>query len=183
MTLDTRILALATQVGSDIKVLYAAIGVLGDLTTADKSSLVKALNELESDFRGVKALEAMNNSSIDDAAGAGVYNKGWSADKIISAIQAAKDEILSGAPGEFDTLKEIADYLAANDQNINDVLMSLAGTVRYDVPMSLTVEQQAQAYSNIGIGDTTALIRDAYLIARDTNTFIDPGFVEPGYVE
>ena len=182
MSLDTKALALATAVGTDIKNLLATVGKLTDLTTTNKVSLVNALNELEAQFQVVLSLQSTNNSLIDDNAGAGVLNKGWSADKLIMAIATTKQELLDGAPGAFDTLKEIADYLSANDQSINDLLTNLSGTVRYDAAQALLDVQQQQSCTNIGVGDKDVLVRDIYLMARDTNTYIDPGFVEPGYV-
>lgn len=182
MSLDNKALALATAVGADIKILIDTVGTLGDLSTVDKTSLVGAVNELQSDFQAILDLQTTNNDSIDDLAGAGILNKTWSADKIISALEQVKNEIIAGAPEAYDTLQEIAAYLTANTQNINDLLTNLAGTVRYDDVQSLTDVQQQQSCTNIGIGSKDVDARSSYLIASDINTFIDPGFVEPGYV-
>lgn len=181
MSLDSKALALATAVGEDIKNLLTAVGDLTDLTTVDKTSLVNAVNELQTSLQEVQDLEVANNATIDDLAGAGTLNKGWSADKIINALEAAKDEVLNGAPEALNTLKEIADYIAANDSEINDLLNLLTGTVRHDASQSLTGEQQLQACTNIDVGNNELNVREIYLIASDTNTYIEPGYVEPGY--
>lgn len=182
MSLETKALALATAVGVDIKNLLDTVGNLTSLTTTNKDSVVHAINELYASLQVVQDLEATNNAVIDDLSGAGILNKTWSADKLIMAMAGAKQEILDGAPGAYDTLKEISDYLTANDQSINDLLVNLAGTVRYDATQTLLTTEQQQACTNIGVGANDVLVRDIYLIARDTNTYITPGYVEPGYV-
>lgn len=182
MSLETKALALATAVGVDIKNLLDTVGSLTSLTTTNKDSLVHAINELYTSLQAVQDLEATNNIVIDDAAGAGVTDKTWSADKLIMALEQTRNELLAGAPSAFDTLKEVADYLATNDQNVSDLISALTGTVRYDAAQTLLTTEQQQACANIGVGANDVLVRDIYLIARDTNTYIDPGYVEPGYV-
>lgn len=46
MSLVSRITALAQSIGADIKALLAGQGVLSTLATAEKTSLVGAINEL-----------------------------------------------------------------------------------------------------------------------------------------
>ena len=67
----------------------------------------------------VGAISAISPTAvISDAAGAGVFDKTWSADKLIAYITAAatqaKDDIINGAPAALDTLLEIATQLAAD---------------------------------------------------------------------
>lgn len=52
MTLEQRITALAQATGADIKALLAGQGVLSNLSTAEKSSLVAAINELKGALDG-----------------------------------------------------------------------------------------------------------------------------------
>ena len=182
MSLDMKALALATAVGTDIKTFIATIGSLDTLETTDKTNLVNSVNELQTSFQAILDLQSANNGSIDDTAAAGDLNNSWSADKILSALAQVKDDIISGAPEAYDTLQEIAAYLSANTQNINDLLTNLAGTVRFDEPQPLLESQQQQACDNISIGSKDVNVRSIYLTASDVNTFIEPGFVEPGYV-
>ena len=177
MSLEAKLVAFAQAVGVDIGELITTRGDLSTLTTTAKENLVSAINELKAGLGSVDL-----TAIIDDAAGVGVVDKTWSADKIVASLETLKQEILNGAPEAFNTLKEIADYLAANTVEINSLLDLLAGTVRVDVDQGLTDTQKDQACANIGVGDNDVLVRDIYLIARDTNTYIDPGFVEPGYV-
>ena len=182
MSLDNKALALATAVGTDIKAIIATIGGLDNLVTVDKASLVSAINELQTSFQAILDLQASNNGSIDDNAAAGDLNKSWSANKILLALNQVKEEIINDAPETYDTLKEIAAYLEANTQNITDLLTNLSGTVRYDEAQALTDVQQQQVCDNINIGAKDVNVRSVYLAASDVNTFIEPGYVEPGYV-
>lgn len=47
MTLQSRIVALAEAIGADIKSIFSKQGDLSTLTTAQKASLVEAINELD----------------------------------------------------------------------------------------------------------------------------------------
>ncbi len=159
MSLESKALALASAVGSDIKQLMTTVGSLTDLTTADKTNLVNAINSLHSGLSAVDLTDL-----IDDASSA--TNKAWSASKLLAALQAAKDELLNGAPGAFDTLKEISDYLAANDSQINTILTEIGNRVRYDAAQTLTVEQQLTACTNIGINDNEVDLASIYATSR-----------------
>lgn len=149
MALDTRLIALAQAVGTDIKALLAGQGNLAALTTAAKGSLVAALNELHA------ALSA--GAGIDDDAGAGDTGSTWSADRIVSALAALKGEIVDGAPAAYDTLQEIAAALGGNDTAIGNLLAAVGNRVRYDAAQGLTGEQQTQARANIGALAATAI--------------------------
>lgn len=187
MSLESSSLGLASAVGTDIKNLISTVGNLTTLTTTDKSNLVAAINELQNNFQIIAELQAYNNNLIDDTASTGVVDKVWSVNKIIQALNQAKNDLLNGAPETFDTLKEISDYLASNDQQINDVLINLVGTVRYDVVQTLLSTEQQQACINIGIGSNDISIAEIYISAREsnssTNSYIESGYIEPGYFE
>ena len=161
MSLDQKALALAQAVGLDIKALLATRGDLSALTTTAKANLVAAINELKAGLGSVDL-----TAVIDDAAGAGVLNKAWSADKIITSLETLKQEILNGAPDAFNTLKEIADYLAANDVNINGLLDLIGKTVRFDAAQSLTGAEQLQACTNIGVNNNELDMVALYTTAR-----------------
>ena len=106
MTLETGIIALAEAVGTDVKALTLKIGDLGQLSTAAKDNLVAAINELST-----------NALAIDDDAGLGDTDVTWSADKTVTAIQAAVAALVDGAPEALDTLNKLAAALG-NDENL-----------------------------------------------------------------
>lgn len=148
-TLSTQISALATQIGSDIKTLIANVGDLGTLTTQQKASLVVALNELKA---GLTQVEGQLGAQIDDNSTG--TDKTWSASKINSAISAAVNALINGAPETLDTIKEVADAIAANQSAIDAIEAVAAGHVKYDGAQSLTTEQKQQARTNIDAAST-----------------------------
>lgn len=179
MSLESRALVLAEQLGLDIGALLASIGQMLQLTTTDKTSLVNAINELQTKYQAVLDLEAANNASINDAVI--TTENAWSADKIIAALETAKQDMIAGAPEAYDTLAEIATYLNGNDTAVANLINRLTGTVRYDVAQTLLDAEQQQACTNIGVGSKDVNARDLFLIATDTNTYVEPGYIVPGY--
>lgn len=148
-TLSAQISALATQIGSDIKTLIAHDGDLSALTTQQKASLVLALNELKA---GLTTVEGKLGAQIDDSSSG--TDKTWSASKINSAITAAVNALINGAPDTLDTIKEVADAITANKDAIAAIQAVAAGHVKYDGAQSLTSEQKTQARTNIGAAGT-----------------------------
>lgn len=154
MSLQTQISNLAIRIATECKSIRAVVGDKASLTTADKSSLVAAINELKA--------AVSNATEILDTAGAGNTTKTWSADKIVTEINAAKNAILNGAPAAYDTLLEIANKLSSDDGVTSGLLTAVGNRVAFDQAQTLTAPQKAQAIANIGaisaadIGDVNA---------------------------
>lgn len=142
MSLQAQITNLAVRVGTECKAIRVAMGDKTSLATVDKTSLVAAINELV----GLVA----SATEINDAAGAGVLDQTWSADKINSSLLALKSEIIDGAPAAYDTLIELATALQGAGADIEGILTALGNRVRFDAAQALTAPQQAQARTNIG---------------------------------
>ena len=153
-TLEQRLAAIIPAIGVDIKALRTANGDLTLLSTTAKANLVAAINE-------VYTLAQTSTGVIDDAAGNGVVDKTWSADKIFDSILAAinslRTELTNGASGALDTFGEIAAALAADESTAAALAISVSNRVRFDAAQTLTAEQQTQARTNIGAADATAL--------------------------
>lgn len=179
MTLDQRALALAEQVGTDIRSLVAMIGSLNALTTDDKTSIVGAVNSILTGYNAVVDFITAQNAKLNDELQSATNI--WSADKIIGLIANLKEEILNGAPGTFDTLKEIADYLSNNDLEVTQLINNLSGTIRIDAAQNLEDGQQQQACDNINVGNKNVDLRSIYWTNSDVNTYVAPGYVVPGY--
>lgn len=150
MSLETRLIALAEAVGTDIKSLITKQGDLTSLNTTAKGNLVAAINEL---------FGAIGNAGaqIDDFAGTGDKLVTYSADKILAVVdaakQAVKSDLLDGAPEALDTLVELADALN-NDPNFAATLATQIGNrVRFDDAQTLSTAEKLQACTNIGVGD------------------------------
>ena len=142
MSLQTQITNLATRVGTECKSIRAAMGDKTALTTTNKATLVAAINEL------VSAIASA--TSILDSAIAGDTSHTWSADKIITEINAAKAAIINGAPAAYDTLIEISNKLSADDGVTSGLLTAVGNRVAFDAVQALTAPQKAQAIANIG---------------------------------
>ena len=126
-----QITTLLKQVNTTLK------GNQGDLTklsTADKTSLVNALNELKSAIG--------NKSTINDSQTTTANT--WSATKISNEIATAITNLINGADASSDTLKELADKIAALVQADN-------GLVSASQSQAFNEQQKAQARSNIGV--------------------------------
>lgn len=98
---------------------------------------------------------------ISDAAGAGVFDKTWSADKLIAYITAAatqaKDDIINGAPAALDTLLEIANQLAADQTALGALVLALDAAIRTDIVQAFTDAQKTQAQENMGVTASTMM--------------------------
>ena len=126
-----QITTLLKQVNNTLK------GNQGDLTklsTADKTSLVNALNELK--------VTIDNKTSINDSQTT-IANT-WSATKISNEITTAITNLINGADVSSDTLKKLADKITALAQADN-------GLVSANQAQVFTEQQKAQARSNIDV--------------------------------
>ena len=109
-------------------------GDLTNLSTADKTSLVNALNELKTTID--------NKSSINDSQA--TTTNTWSATKISNEITTAITKLINGADVSSDTLKELADKIAALAQ-------ADSGLVSTSQAQAFTAAQKLQARSNIDV--------------------------------
>lgn len=154
MSLETKVIALAQAIGTDVKALTAKQGDLTTLSTTTKVNLVAAINEIYS-------LLSTAGAEINDAAGNGSTTVTWSADKIFDTIEAAKiavkNELLGGASAAFDTLNELATALGNNPSFATTISTEVANRVRFDTSQTLTAAQKTQARANIGAADAAAL--------------------------
>ncbi|HEX8586182.1 MAG TPA: hypothetical protein VF680_17450 [Allosphingosinicella sp.] len=157
MSLQTRISALITAIGVDIKTLTTRIGTLANLTTTDKTNLVSAINE-------VKASVGSAGATINDTTPSGTTV--YSSNKTDSQITAAITALINGAPGALDTLNELAVELAAQDSVSDGLVTAVANRVRFDAPQTLDTTQQAQACTNIGVGNPEVDLAALYVTAK-----------------
>ena len=146
MSLETRIIALAQAIGTDIKSLNTSQGSLSSLNTTTKTSLVAAINELV-------LMIGSAGAEINDLAGNGDTDVTWSADKIFDTIEAAKvavkNDLVAGAGAALDTLNELATALGNDPSFATTIASEIANRVRFDAAQTLTGIQQAQARTNI----------------------------------
>lgn len=141
MSLASQITLLATRIADEFKTVYSKMGDLTTLTTTAKTNLVSAINE-------VKASIGSAGPVIDDSTAS--TTTVYSSNKTESEISAAITALINGAPSTLDTLKEIADALAADESAIGGLTTAIGNRVRFDAAQTLTGPQQVQAIANIG---------------------------------
>jgi len=150
MSLATRIESLVIRVAQEFNDVRAKAGNLANLTTTDKSSLVAAINELQT---------ALQSATVIDDNQIGTSST-YSSNKIVSLLDALKADILGGADAAYDTLVEIQQLLQNGTTGLDALLAAVNLRVRFDGEQTLNAAQQAQARSNIGavaasdVGDT-----------------------------
>ena len=161
-TFSKQINNLAIRVGKECRLIYAKIGKAA-LTTAEKNSLIGAINELDAAVKSndgditaintaITNLQSAVSGLIDDttASTTKVYSSSKVDSQITAAKQAVKNDLLGGAGTAYDTLKELADLIETNKTAIEALQALAAGHVKYDAAQDLTDEQKAQARTNIG---------------------------------
>lgn len=163
MTLETKLVALASAIGTDIKDLRAKQGDLTSLPTTAKSTLVEAIAELH-------GMLGSSGAAIDDGAGDGSTTVTWSADKIFDTIeqakQAVKDQIIGGASTAYDTLLELQTLATGNASVGTALAEAINNRLRFDASQTLTTPQKLQACTNLGIGDPETDLAAAYATAK-----------------
>lgn len=65
-------------------------------------------------------------------------SEGITQDQLNTAIAQAKTDIIGGAPGELDTLKEIADKISANGGNTDGAVISKIAEVKTELGDRIT---------------------------------------------
>ena len=155
-TQQQRITELAQAIAQDIKELKAAQGLLDNLSTTNKKSLIEAINELYAAIT--------NTTAIDDSAEE--LTTTWSSTKIKESITTAISELVNGSDSALDTLKELADALG-NDANFAATLAEQMGKrVRVDESQMFSTAEQLTACTNIGIGDPDTDLLAVYIAAK-----------------
>lgn len=147
MSLQSQIHSLVLRLSDEFKSIQTKIGVLGNLSTTDRSSLTAAINELQ--------LAIVSASAIDDAQ---VSNSTtWSSAHLLTRLDALKAELLGGADAAYDTLLEIQQALTADDVALAGLLAAVQARVRIDAPQSLSTAEQVQGRANLGAASAADL--------------------------
>lgn len=138
-----------TPLQDNLEAVFAQIGADVGLSKKDIIALQTAVGAISP------------TAVISDAAGAGVFDKTWSADKLIAYITAAatqaKDDIINGAPAALDTLLEIAGQLAADQTALGALVLALDAAIRTDIVQTFTDAQKTQAQENMGVTASTMM--------------------------
>jgi hypothetical protein len=149
MSLSARLTTLVGAIGAQIKSIKSQAGTLATLATAEKTSLVGAINELHVEL----ATLASSSSGILDSGAADDASHTWSINKIVAELAALEVKIVNGAPEAFNTLIEISNKLTSEDSAIAGLLTNVGQKVSFAEVQGLTAPQKVQACENIGVGD------------------------------
>lgn len=140
-----RLSAVETKVSTNASDVSAA---KGNITTLQTS-----LGTLQTELKALKDQVASATNINDTKAGTTTtYSSSKIESDITAAKQAVKDDLLGGAGAAYDTLKELADLIAANKSAIDALKEVAAGHVKYDAAQTLSDVQKKQARDNIGAG-------------------------------
>lgn len=171
MSLQTRISDLITAIGTDYKQLRTWItgsagGDLTGLNTTNKSSLLAAINEIQSGQAGGSPDPASTTvAGIVELATLAEVTTGTDTTRAVTPEGvrqeriALKSEILgAGIPAALDTLDELANALGDDANFASTVTTALGERLRVDVNnQGLTGTQQTNGQTNLGVYSTTAL--------------------------
>lgn len=165
MALQVRIGNLITAIGTDYKTVKGWIGDLAALTTANKTSLVAAVNELvaavppappdaTTAVKGIVELATL----AEVAAGADTV-RAVTAEGVRQERIALKAEILgAGVPAALDTLDELSAALNDDANFAAATTTALANRVRVDTAaQGLTAQEKLNARTNIDVYSKTEL--------------------------
>lgn len=93
------------------------------------------------------------NAALADALADITTGGGVTSGQLNAAITAVLDQLRAGAPTALDTLDELAAALGDDAGFAATVTAALGARLRTDAAQSLTGGQQAQARTNLGLGD------------------------------
>lgn len=170
LSLQVRISDLITSVGTDIKQLRTWItgsssGNLTGLTTATKSDIVAAINEVNAKPSSVPPSATTTAQGIIEIATLAEVATGTDTVRAVTAEgvrqerNAVKADILgAGVPGALDTLDELAAALGDDANYAASTTTALANRLRVDIStQGLSGTQQSNGQINLGVYSQTAL--------------------------
>lgn len=184
MSLQTRLTDLITAIGTDYKQLRSWItgsssGDLTGLTTATKTDIVAAINEVNAKpsaappdaTTAVKGI--IEIATLAEVATGTDTVRAVTAEGVRQERSALKAEILgAGVPAALDTLDELAAALADDANFAATTTTALGNRVRVDAAQAFTAPQQAQGRANVGavwttdIGNPDTDLVAAYVAAK-----------------
>jgi hypothetical protein len=171
MSLQTRLSDLAVAIATDIKQLRVFLtgsssGNLTGLTTADKSSVINAINEVNAKPSAAAAPNAdttqrgiIEIATLAEVAAGADTVRAVTPEGVRQERVALKAEILgAGVPAALDTLAEL-DSALNNDPNFAaSMTTALGNRLRIDINnQGLTAGQQTNGQTNLGVLAASAI--------------------------
>lgn len=134
-----RLVAALNAVHTLANIVAVHLGNKANLATADKSSVVAAINEVKAALDAIPPAAAIN----DQVTGVATV---WSSSKTQAQITAAVTGLINGAPGAQDSIGELAAQVTA-------LVQADQGLVSTSAVQNFSPAQQKQACENLGLGD------------------------------
>lgn len=133
MSLQTRLQDVFTSIATDIKqmriwVTGSSSGSLSGLTTSDKTSVVAAINEVKNSSSGAPPDATESVKGVVELATLTEVTAGVDTTRAVTSAGVAqevnklKTDILGGASGAYDTLKELEDAVGEASTDLTDLL-------------------------------------------------------------
>ena len=184
MTLQQRLSSLITSIGTDIKNLIEKQGDLVTLNTTAKSNLVGAINELAAKDGNLSNLSTTDKSnlvaainetftlassassaSLIDDSSTSADTKTWSVARIKTEIAVSITNLINGADGASDTLKELADKIVALSQ-ADAGLISAVSSQTFTSSQKLQARNNIDAYGSVELGNPDTDLVALYTLAK-----------------
>jgi capsid protein len=176
MSLASKIHALVQNVAAEFSAIRRDLGNPQNLSTANKTSLVDAINELRALIQATPGLTVIDDSNVS------ATGTTFSAMGVMARLDQLKSDLLGGADAAFDTFREFQEQLTSDHSGFVALLQALDVRLRLDGEQALSEGAQAQGRRNLGavasadIGDTdldlVSLFREA--LASEVNLESSP---------
>jgi len=160
MDLKQTLSTLAEVTGVDIKDALSRIGNIQQIDASlNSQDIVSAINVI------LAAIPGSFDGLIDDAQIG--LNTAYSSNKIVQLLNTAVDQLKADAPEAFDTLKEMSDYIAADQTQTASLLAGLNNRLRFDITQEVTAVQQGRMWQSLNLQLADIDVSAIYTEERD----------------
>jgi len=156
----TRVSQFATAVGTEMKGVKINIGNLTQLDTTHKTDLVGAINEVKAaqadlgskiDLPTAKAELIKDTTTALDSTYSSTKIEQLVTEKVTASENKIKTDLIDGASGAYDTLKEIEAYILEDKNAAGSMLDALNNRLRIDEVMQLNDQQKNNVFTSLGL--------------------------------
>lgn len=155
---------LAKAIGTAIRELRAKVGDVASLSTTEKTSVVEAINEVNTIAKAANSKTAPTVEEMMPEISGGLiqdedvqthttYSSRKIEDIVDGAVERAKRELIDGAENTYDTLKEIQEIIKSDKTVTAGLLESVGNRLRVDEKMTLTETQEKALSETLGFVD------------------------------
>lgn len=172
LILGSMVKRLISALGSNFQTMTTEAGYTGTTIQTSIADLQTAVSTLQSGSSAV-VNDAVTNTS-------NTWSSSKVASEILNAVQALRTQLVGTAGEALDTIYELGEALANNTSYVTTISDELGKTIKYTL-QSLTVEQQAQARTNISAANESEVLKiisQTLSVAQKTQARTNIGAVE-----